>query len=238
MFNFFKRREAQPSITFHELTDLSSDWGQQALAIYENAFPIEERETLDSLTDTVTHAQTPTETHHFRVLVGADGHVQGIAIFTTVHAEYMAFLRFIAIHADLRSQGYGRWLLRDVVQQVKRDGVRRTGFPYLGVVLEVERPGEATNPDEQQIRERRIGWYRRNGAKLFADVDLITPPAASDLPPMHYHVMFVPAVPKRMMSWWLRRMIVNSILVAGYGETDASWYVRHAMEVPAKVKGS
>jgi GNAT superfamily N-acetyltransferase len=233
MFNFFKRHQAAPpDVTFHELTDLNSAWGQQALAIYENAFPIEERETLDSLTDTVTHAETRAETHHFRVMLGADAQVQGIAIFTTVHAQYMAFLRFIAIHAELRSQGYGRWLLRDVVQQVKRDGVRRSGFPYLGVVLEVERPGEAANADDKAIRERRIGWYRRNGAKLFADVDLITPPAAHDLPPMHYHVMFVSAVPKRMMSWWLRRMIVNSILVSGYGEAEESWYVRHAMEVP------
>lgn len=231
MFDLIKRLRRTPSeITFHELTDLDSEWGRQALAIYEASFPVDERETLDDLRETVIHRQTNEEVHHFRVMVGADDSVLGITIFTTVHAQYMAFLRFIAVREDMRSQGLGRDLLRDAVRKVRRDGYRRTRwYPYLGIVFEVERPLMAADSEERKLRERRIHWYRRNGGRLFADVDLVTPPNAPGLPPMHYHLMFIRGVPKRIVGDIFQRMMVETVLISGYGEGEDSPYVRRAL---------
>lgn len=231
MLGFLQRFYQQPSPpgSFHELSTLDSDWGQQALAIYNEAFPVEEREPLDELTATVNSRETGEQTHHFRVMVDADGQVAGISIFTVTHPQYMAFLRFIAVRSDLRSRGLGRAMLRDVVREVRRDGRRRVGYPYLGVVFEVERPAEAHDESEYHLRERRIRWYRRNGAKVIPHVDLVTPPVTPDQPPMRYHMMFVTAVPKVMPGSRLRRMMVESVLVAGYGEPAESWHIRRTL---------
>ncbi|MBK9124859.1 MAG: GNAT family N-acetyltransferase [Chloroflexi bacterium] len=153
----------------------------------------------------------------------------GLSIFSTVHEHYMAFLRYLAVHASARNRGLGRHLLNDALQTVRADGWAHAGYPYLGLVFEVERPGEAETDAERTIRERRIGWYVRNGARLYPNVDLTTPPVSPDQPPVSYHLMFRAAVPKRMVGRTLRRMMVESVLVHGYGAAPDSRYVQRAM---------
>ena len=68
-----------------------------------------------------------------------------IAIFSSFRAYWMGYLKFIAIRQDIRSKGYGSLLLREVVRQVRQDGMRQTGWPYMGVVFEVERPEDAVD---------------------------------------------------------------------------------------------
>lgn len=167
-----------------------------------------------------------------RVMVDAMGTVRGISIFTTVHAAWMGYLRYLAIHPDARSQGLGPALLSDVVSQVRRDGFRRMLLPYLGVVLEVERPDDALDEEERNIRARRIAWYRRNGGRLFEEVDLVTPPMGPGLPALSYHVMFIRAAPKRLDIRWMRRLMVRAVLVSGYDEPEDGAYARHAMGAP------
>lgn len=230
MFRFLARRRPTTSpCTFHELDSLDSPWGQQALTIYLEAFPEAEREPLDDLRAERLAPSTPQAEHHFRIMVDESGDVLGLSIFSTVHGHYMAFLRYLAVHPSARNRGFGRLLLNDALHTVRADGWKHAGYPYLGLVFEVERPSEAETDTERIVRERRIGWYMRNGARLYPTVDLTTPPVSPDQPPVSYHLMFRTAVPKRIVGRMLHRMMVESVLVHGYGVAPDSRYVRRAM---------
>ena len=225
------RRDRSP-LTSHTLESLESEWGHQALAIYDTSFAIEDRETRDQIAQIVLEPRAPGEVRHFRIMVDAEGIVRGISIFTTVHAAGMGYLRSLAIHPDARNEGLGPVLLRDIINQVRRDGLRRMLLPYLGVVLEAERPGDAATDDERQIRQRRSAWYRRNGGRMFAEVDLVTPPPYPDLPPRRYHVSMIRGASGRLpLSWW-RPLLVRAVLASGYGEPLDGSGVRRATHAP------
>lgn len=223
-------RKTPSHLNFHELNSLDTDWGQQALAIYEEAFPLEERESTEELAETIHNPHEEDKRHHFRIMVDATGEVIGISLLTTVHSNYMSFLRFFAIRHDMRSKGYGRYLLDDTKATVRQDGWEYAGYPYLGIALEVEHPDEATNPEEFDIRQRRIAWYQRNGVRLIPDTRLITPPANMEYVSMHYLLMFATVVPKIARGNRLRRMMVETILLGGYGETPDSPYLKQSLE--------
>lgn len=142
----------------------------------------------------------------------------------------MGYLKFIAIRQDIRSKGYGSLLLQEVVDQVRQDGIRQTGWPYIGVVFEVERPEDAPDETQRELREKRIRFYEGNGARLLEGVDYIAPPVAFDQPPLPFHLMARATTLKRLKGRRIRQMMIENVLLAGYGESPESPFVRHALE--------
>lgn len=215
-------------VRFEELDRLDSGHGQQAVWIYERSFPADEREPLARLEAERTKRDEADQEHHFRIMLDDDD-VVGISVFTTIDETYMGFLRYIAMHEKARNGGLGRLLLADVLHTIWLDGRRRAGFPYIGVAFEVERPADAPNHDQASLRDRRIQWYKRNGARLDPKARLLTPPVSDGQPAMPYHLMFCPAVPKIMLGRGPRRLMVKSILEYGYEVDPESVYVRRAL---------
>jgi len=217
--------------------NLESPEGKAVLAIYEQAFPEAERDPIESIADSLTNPDPKTEVAHLRALFDRGG-VVGFAYFASYAEYYLGFLKFIAVRADIRGKGYGPILLRDALRQVRADGRQMTGWPHLGLALEVERPETADNDQDQQIRERRIQFYRRNGAVLLEGIDYVAPPIAPGQPSLPFHLMFLRAVPKYGVQRWLRPKAVKALLIQGYGETPDSWFVRHALELRQRAKKS
>ena len=139
---------------------------------------------------------------------------------------------------DVRNKGYGPIPLQDALQQIRADGNQVTGWPYLGLVLEVERPETAENDEDRQLRERRIRFYLRNGAAVFDQTDYIAPPVAPGQPSLPFHLMILRAVHKYGMQHWLRQKAVKALLIEGYEEDADSWFVRHALEIRQWAKQS
>src|SRR5262249_16199180 len=158
------------------------------LRIYEQSFPEAERESLQDMTAHLSNPSPDTEVTRLRALVDQNV-VIGFTYFASFREYYLGFLKFIAVRADIRSKGYGKILLQDSLEQLRADGRRATGWPYLGLVLEVERPEMAANDDERQQRERRIQFYERNGAKLIEGIDYVAPPIAPGQPSLPFHLM-------------------------------------------------
>jgi GNAT superfamily N-acetyltransferase len=217
--------------------ELDTPLGREALAIYEQAFPEAERDAVANIAASLENANPAMEVAHFHALV-EQGEVVGFSYFSTYKQYYLGYLKFIAVRADLRGKRYGPLLLQDALQQLRADGRRATGWPYLGLVLEVERPETADTDQDRRLRERRIQFYRRNGAVMLEGVDYVAPPVASGQPSLPFHLMVLRAVPKYGMQRWLGPSAVKALVVEGYGEDPGSWFVRHALEVRQRAKRS
>jgi GNAT superfamily N-acetyltransferase len=233
----FFRLQRVPDADIREVTELDTPLSREALAIYEQAFPESEREPLESIAASLKQADPDTAVSHFRVLID-EGAVVGFTYFSSYKEYYLGYLKFIAVRAELRGKRYGPILLKDALRQLRADRRRATGWPYLGLVLEVERPETAENEEERALRERRIRFYQRNGAVVIENLDYVAPPVAPGQQSLPFHLMVLRAVPKYGMQRWLRPKAVTALLVEGYGEDPDSWFVRHALDVRDRARGS
>jgi GNAT superfamily N-acetyltransferase len=212
-----------------ELESLQGAVAVEALALYYEAFPIEEQETLKELESTVLHPVGDSFQHHFWAVTKHD-QVEAIAVFSSYTRPRMGYLRFLAVRADLRGGGIGSRLLHDATYQVHEDGIVATGSPYLGLCLEVERPETALTPEETEKRERRIRFYERNGAFPVPAINLIAPPVTPGQPPVPYHLLFLPtpACPLRLTAV-LQRQMAETVLVEGYATSLNDPYYRNSI---------
>ncbi len=70
-------------------------------------------------------------------------------------------LDYFAVEYGIRSRGIGSELFRAFAQIISKD------YPNANAaVIECEAPYAAENPDEKKLRERRIGFYLKNGAVM------------------------------------------------------------------------
>ena len=128
--------------------------------IYTESFPPEERRPTDQF---FRLADTPGAP--FRILVICDdaGHYAGFISYWQF--DTFAYIEHFAVNPAARGGGIGACALREFKAM--------SGLP---VVLEVERPGS------NDMADRRIAFYRRNGFHTIDSYDYIQPPYAPGLP--------------------------------------------------------
>lgn len=219
--------------TIVELTDPDSDLTEQALALYEAAFPVEERGPLEYLyVDMRWRAQgnhQPDHLRHFLAAVESD-RLNGICMYSYYRDYRLAFLGYLATPPELRGNGLGGWLLKRTVSMLSADAELLGGLPPLGMCWEVERPLDTNDPLERDLRERRIQFYQRNGAILLKDIRLTAPPLGVGLPPVDYHLMFLPVNPERVVvDQELKRAAIQAAILGAYGCDQESPYYRQAI---------
>jgi GNAT superfamily N-acetyltransferase len=146
------------------LRDLDDQQRATMRSIFEEAFPVWEREPFDDLIGReAAGAVTP-------VVMVDDGQPAGLAVTSRLDVVQWSYLEYLAVAADRRGQGLGGLLWRAMIQDlVARDQPGR-------VVLEVEAPaGVAEASPAFRLRERRIRFYQRLGAGLLPVRDYVVP---------------------------------------------------------------
>jgi GNAT superfamily N-acetyltransferase len=151
-------------MTPHEITTPLDPLLLPWLDLYETAFPPEERmlvsDHLRILQDRA--AGVPTD-EHLLAAVGADGAFQGLARWQLDRSRRAAWLWYMATPPEVRGRGIGSALYRHVA-----DSARAAGADCL--LLEVEMPAHAA---DARLAERRIGFYRRLGARLLTGIHYV-----------------------------------------------------------------
>jgi GNAT superfamily N-acetyltransferase len=175
-----------------ELTDPDSDLTEQTLALYEAAFPVEERAPLVYLLEDLRwQAQgnrQAEQVRHFLAAVEAD-HLDGISLYGYYRDYRLAFLAYLATSPQLRGKGLGAWLLKHTVGRLPADAELLGGLPPLG----------------------------------------------KGLPPVAYHLMFLPVDPDQVIiDQDLKRSAIQTTLQGAYGLDQESEYYRQAI---ATLKG-
>jgi GNAT superfamily N-acetyltransferase len=219
-------------ISWHVLTDPKRRWSREAVAIYLDSFPPEELDPVEHLQALMASAPAepqPGETiFRFAVGVGEDT-VRALSIYTYHPEERLAYLWYLATTAVSRGQGVGSWLLQQTIEHVLEDAQLCGGEPPVGICWEVERPLDAADPHEQEVRQKRIRFYERNGSLLLPHIDLLTPPMGPDLPEVAYYIMVHPLETPPDLSAERQRRLVDLILRQAYGVGPESSYYQRAM---------
>jgi len=78
-------------------------------------------------------------------------------------SEYL-LISLLAVYDEYRGKGFGSKMLLEVKEYYSDKS---------GIIVEVEKPEDATNEAEKVMRERRIAFYEKAGYVLFRDIDYI-----------------------------------------------------------------
>lgn len=124
--------------------------------IYEDSFPPAEREPIACL----THLEV--ETKRLLFVVRDENDVLGFASVRRFNDRSLLFLDYFAITREARNSGIGGEVLGLIAAALRRFRAAKA------LIWEVESPADASG-EAQRLRERRIQFYLRNGARLVED---------------------------------------------------------------------
>lgn len=141
------------------ISAFSPDSLNEVRQIYLESFPPEERRDFDDIILKASSADCPL---HLDVITDR-GSVLGLISWWDFGC--FIYVEHFAVAGHLRSAGIGSEVLKQFLV--------RSPLP---VVLEVERPGA------NEMADRRIGFYRRNGFTPLSDYDYIQPPYSPGQP--------------------------------------------------------
>ncbi len=139
-------------IKIKRLTSTEDPQFRRALAIYKQGF-----EPLERLEDERLKVLVNKGFYQIWLALDEDDTVLGMGIMVKAKGDPFAWLEFMAVDEDLRSRGIGSRLMEFFIDQAE---------DREGLLLEVQIPHQAKDPEERHIRNRRIAFYQRHGLLL------------------------------------------------------------------------
>jgi ribosomal protein S18 acetylase RimI-like enzyme len=165
-----------------EIADLHDALLLPWLELYETAFPPAERVLVAELLEAVTRrASDDAEAERLVALLDDRDAFVGLMQYQIVERA-AAVLWYFAILPDARNRGLGAAAYHALLAELDRE-------PVQALLFEVEIPELAHGPEERRLAERRIGFYRRLGARLMVGIQHIQRVGEHQAPiPMHVMV--------------------------------------------------
>lgn len=148
------------------LKNISDNYFQEAWKLYEDAFPIEERRSLDSQSKVLQN-----DNYHFDVLIDKD---QFTGFILWWNFETNKYIDHFATALVQRNKGIGKLILNKFIDLDDKP-----------IILEVELP-------TSKINERRIKFYERSGFKLNQHYYTV-PNSQKNQPPIELMLMSYPS---------------------------------------------
>ncbi len=156
MENLYRQRK-----WLYEITSPSDPRFAEWMYIYETSFPPDQRQlTSEQIGLMQSIAEGTCTDTWFLAALDKMGKVYGIAqVLMMLKQPRAAALVYLAVHPDHRGQGKGARLYADVLERV-------TMNDCSAMLFEVEVPETMPTPARQNLAARRLGFYRRNGARV------------------------------------------------------------------------
>lgn len=185
-------------VTFVQLQDSQHPDFPAVIDLYEGAFP--------PSTKIVTPlAIARIERNIYQLFVGYEAsQVVFMAMFYSLRDSEFVLLAYIATHPVYRGQGIGSTFLRQTVDRLQRDS------KYL--LLEVKNPDFG---DDKALRQRRVNFYRRIGARMMKGVRFVPPILSSD-PPAELILMIAPTYRESVLPGRLVAQLIAQLYIEGY----------------------
>jgi ribosomal protein S18 acetylase RimI-like enzyme len=169
-----------------EICDLHDELLLPWLDLYETAFPPDER-VLVSFILKVLKDKALGQAQQYHLLAALDAKTLiGMAMYELFLSSCVALLWCLAIAPDERSRGWGGQLYEKILEQLNRTNA--------AMLIEVEIPEEMHSDQERQLAQRRIEFYRRQGARVLRGVRYMQY-VGQHQPPIPMHVMVHPFQP-------------------------------------------
>jgi GNAT superfamily N-acetyltransferase len=157
---------------------LSDEAAMQICRIAEDSFPPEERDPCQVLIKSIQEGKSILYT------ASEKNKIIGFTTLTPLRETGMYLMEYLAVDKSSRNLGIGGKIL----QFIKKDF---GGTKDAGLILEVERPGEVAGA-ESEIRQRRIFFYMRNGARMVRDGGAYRMPNLCGEGSLPMHLMWMP----------------------------------------------
>jgi GNAT superfamily N-acetyltransferase len=171
---------AMPTITSTPITSSSDPLFIPWLDLYETAFPPREKILVSTLLKILQQGSDGTR---LAALLDETEQFAGMMMYQVSQEHRLALLWYFAILPDLRSKGLGGIAYRQLIQNLDPATCK-------GLFFEVEIPDE----HNREEAERRIAFYRRNGAFVLDGIEYMQY-VGWHQPPTPMHIMVHPLVP-------------------------------------------
>ena len=164
-----------------DLKSLEDDLLPAWLDLYETSFPPEERVLVSFLLRVIRNRSRAGALDYSPLAFLSPEQVFiGMCFYQTIPDLSIVYLWYLAMVPEVRNQGLGSGFYCIITERT---------FASNGLlVFEVEKPEEAHSEAQRLIRQRRIDFYRRNGAFLLNGISYLQS-VGSHVPPTPMHIM-------------------------------------------------
>lgn len=215
-------------IEIKELESTKDPDFQDAVRIYEAAYPQEQRVSPDYFIHSMQHSLSDTPDpgvqRHFLVS-RRDGEVNGMATFTYHPQARFGFLRCLAVNATRPDQVAEDALYQQVLNLVQDSDERGA----LGCVVEMDRPELTVDPGEKQRRETAIERMKAQQWVLLDSVDYHMPPLHEGEDPTPMWLLFYPLGKNTLDDATIFR-VVRAVYRDVYGLEETDQMVKQALK--------
>jgi ribosomal protein S18 acetylase RimI-like enzyme len=176
------------SLKFVEVTDINDGLLLHWLDLYEASFPPEEKVPVSWFLNLLKlKANGERQDSHIVAALTPENHVVGLLRFDIERDINALYLWYIAVDPAQRNRGIGTECFAEVLRQAKQE-IKRA------VIFEVEIPEEFTDYERIDCAERRIEFYRRQGAHLLKGIRYVHS-VGHYQPEILMHIMVCPLLP-------------------------------------------
>ena len=200
------------------LSKLNVKLTDQVSKIYDENFPESESSDFSNLISSVAQGE--------RLLLLAElaNNVVGFAFIKPLACRNIYFLEYLAIAQKMQSKGIGGKLLRYIAENLFYQERAK------GILLEVE-PAENVSEAEQNIRRRRIEFYRRHGAYIVSQTPSYRVPNLAGSGTLDLKLMYLPLDKTcELISESELRNCIVSIFVDTYGRSEDDPILKSVLE--------
>jgi GNAT superfamily N-acetyltransferase len=158
-------------ITYDNLTNID-----KALKIYDQAFPIEVRESHKIFIESLQYARVR-KPNSFRFLVGFER--EQLVSFATGHYfadANMGFIVYIVTNPLARSKGLGSKTLLKLEELLNKDALSAGNESLRAIILETEKQEIVHTDEEKEDCIKRNRFFERNGYTQYEEIDYLQPP--------------------------------------------------------------
>lgn len=184
---------------FSEVKDTSSTQFLEAVTIYSQSIPATESQTIDTIKERINSGKE-------KLYIGEkNGEVSLMALLYPLENTQFVLIDYLAVKEAYRKHGVGSEFIKKIYEI--------TDLKNKIFIIEVEDPKTGT-AQEQETRQRRVYFYRKNGAKILKHVHYILPPLQGNSPTD----MILLVISQNSRILWLSGEAIKEAIVQIYSE--------------------
>jgi GNAT superfamily N-acetyltransferase len=192
------------TVSFWEVNRLDDDWLFPWLDLFETAMPAKEKILVSHFLRLLKDKQqSVSRLETMLAALAPQEHFVGLAHYQVSPAEGPAWLWYLAVLPERRNQGWGQAIYQALLRRIER-------IPAL--LFEVEIPDLQPQSDQRALAERRIAFYRRQGAQLLGGVHYRQVVGSHQAPiPMHIMAHAFSPISAAAVFDWVRQTCPDQI---------------------------
>lgn len=192
-------KPADTEVNFQLISDVAHPDFEGAIALYRDTFPARERIPIPWVRSEVASGKTQLWAGYFR------GKLALMSIVEPLPISGFLLLGYLATDPQFRNLKLGSRFLQYIIDGAKRES--------KSLVLEVEHPDFGGDRD---LKERRIGFYQRFGAKILKDIVYILPPLDGGSQATEMMLMVIPCGDEKMLSKTVVQQLTRELYTQVY----------------------